>query len=592
MKKNSIIILLFILLLQNMDAIAQSRRSSKQSSSKSVSKKQGKKKGGSKVVAKKNKSNSTTGNASSSPKDDIQFSKDTLKPSVVTITSSYKPTLRSAAKINFTASPTVIDTNRFTLNYSIPAQNLFFSYQPVPIKPLALVNDSVLLWINNNYVKLGYGNFSTPYFDAAFSFGHPNKTLFNVQANYVQSKADIPFVEFTKANVNAQAQVNGITNESILGIHYNLSHQFRYGISGGIFTPDLLSNNFNTIGVFGSLKSKLANEKGITYNPTLKASLFFDNKRGSEINAFINAPIQKQLNDNLAIQLGVMADIASFSNTTSKTLSTTIIGVQPGVSFTNSNFNIKAGLYPSWSNGNFGLLPNIHAETNLLSDKFKFFAGWLASYSKNSYQNLASINPFIVQPSLLENTKLNEQFVGFKGSLDKHISFKAQIGLQNFTNMALFINDSTNFKSQDFLVVYEPSLSALNIKGEINYTVQDKLSVAASIKITQFTQQEKYAQAFGFVPLEITGMARYKLFKDLQLKADVFFFGGSPFRTKTLQAERLGAAFDVNVGGEFAVLNKLNVWLQVNNLLNSKYQRWNQYDVLGLNLVGGVRFVF
>ena len=37
---------------------------------------------------------------------------------------------------------------------------------------------------------------------------------------------------------------------------------------------------------------------------------------------------------------------------------------------------------------------------------------------------------------------------------------------------------------------------------------------------------------------------------------------------------------------------KLNLWFQVNNLLNNKYQRWNQYQVLGLNVLGGVVYSF
>lgn len=592
MTKKIITILILALLLQNNDATAQRRRSSKQASSKKSSSKSSSKKSRAKAATRSTKKTSDNNVATTASSEVLELSKDTLKPGVVTITSSYKPTLRGAAKINFTASPTVIDTNRFTLNYSIPAQNLFFSYQPVPIKPISLVNDSSLIWVNKNYVKLGYGNFSTPFVDAAFSFGHPSKTIYTVQANYVSSKADVPFMEFTKASIKANAKINSLKNESTLGLHFNLSQQFRYGINGGIFTPDLLRNNFNTIGVFGSLKSKIPNEKGISVNPTIKLDLFSDNKNGSEINAYVNAPIHKLLNDNFSLQLGVMADVASFSNKASQKLNTSIVGVQPSVAYNSKSFIIKAGLYPTWSNSEFALMPNIFAETNLLSDKFKFFAGWQANFTKNSYQNLAAINPFIVQPTLLQNTKLNEQFVGFKGSLNAHISFKAQVGLQNFSNMALFINDSTNFKSQDFLVVYEPSLSALNISGEVNYTLQEKLSIAVAAKITQFTQQQKYDKAFGFMPLELSGFARYKLFKDLQLKADVFFFGGSPYRTKTLQSDRLAAGIDVNVGAEFAVLNKLNVWLQINNLLNSQYQRWNQYNVLGLNLVGGVRFVF
>jgi len=49
---------------------------------------------------------------------------------------------------------------------------------------------------------------------------------------------------------------------------------------------------------------------------------------------------------------------------------------------------------------------------------------------------------------------------------------------------------------------------------------------------------------------------------------------------------------DLNAGVEFTVLPKLNLWVQFNNLLNNKYQRWNQYEVLGFNVLGGVVYSF
>ena len=48
--------------------------------------------------------------------------------------------------------------------------------------------------------------------------------------------------------------------------------------------------------------------------------------------------------------------------------------------------------------------------------------------------------------------------------------------------------------------------------------------------------------------------------------------------------------FDINAGVEFRIARQLNLWLQMNNLFNDKYQRWNQYSVYGFNILGGVIF--
>jgi hypothetical protein len=47
---------------------------------------------------------------------------DTTKRRSIDITSSFKPVLREAVKINFNAAPPAADTSRPHLNYTIPAQ--------------------------------------------------------------------------------------------------------------------------------------------------------------------------------------------------------------------------------------------------------------------------------------------------------------------------------------------------------------------------------------------------------------------------------------------------------------------------------------
>ena len=115
--------------------------------------------------------------------------KDTVKKkATIDITSTYKPVLRNAIKVNFSATHLNADTSHPNLTYNIPAQNLFYAYQPIPLKPLALQQDTNLYLGSRNYVKVGYGNFSTPYVNAGFSFGDGKKFLANLYAEYISSK--------------------------------------------------------------------------------------------------------------------------------------------------------------------------------------------------------------------------------------------------------------------------------------------------------------------------------------------------------------------------------------------------------------------
>ena len=96
--------------------------------------------------------------------------KDTVLPSrTVNVTSTYKPVLQSASKINFTATLPGVDTKPPVLKYDIPDQSLYFTYLPAGLQPLAMRPDSNGITTNSNYVKLGFGNYTTPYAEAGFS---------------------------------------------------------------------------------------------------------------------------------------------------------------------------------------------------------------------------------------------------------------------------------------------------------------------------------------------------------------------------------------------------------------------------------------
>ena len=522
----------------------------------------------------------------------IALSQDTTKPNVVTITSAFKPSLRSAVKINFTASTPELDTNRFSLNYNIPAQNLIFSYQPVPIKPLALTSDSDFTWQNHQYVKAGFGNYTTPYFETGLAFGHPASALYTVFGKFVSSKGSEDFQKYTNAQLKVSAAFGGITNHDLLAsVSYNLSNQNKYGVkAASAFNKDSLAQNFNTVEADISLHSKKENNAGISYHPQIKASVFFDNNQANETNIALKLPFTKSFTTSTSFTLGAVADITSYKINTNK-IENNLFAITPSFKMVAKDYKINIGIQPTWDNSVFSFLPNVNGEYRL-AETFAVTAGWVGSFQKNTYKTIAAINPFIEQPTNLTNTKINEIYAGFKGGVGKHFTFNGQLSFLKFTNQLLFVNDAIDSKSQTFNILYEPDLKAIRIGGEIGYTDKEKFSLLSSIKYTQFTSQQLYPKAYGFVPLEINASAKYKLLKDVFVKGDLFMFAGNYYRIQTIQTEKTSAAFDLNLGAEFNVLKNLNAYIDFNNLFNNKYQRWNQYNVFGFNVVGGFVYSF
>ncbi len=520
-------------------------------------------------------------------------------PKEVIITSAFKPSLRNAAKIIFTAATPLLDTSKMEVGYNIPSQYLSFSYQPITIKPLALAADSGFVWQNNQYIKLGYGNYSSPYAEAGFSFGNGKKVDGNFTAKHVSAKGSLPFQDYSKTDIIGIANFSTANN---LAIHtkafYTQNNVLKYGLqpSNVNFAAVDLQQKYTSIGAEFGLENKILNASNIHYSPKISFNFFGNGSIANEVNMVLKAPITKHFGKLVNLNLGVVADITNYTKEqipNNATVKNNLYTVQTSVQFKAANFLIKAGVDPTWDNGDFVLLPNITAQSKIIKDQdYVFEAGWQGYFTKNTYRTLVATNPFIDAPNGFANTKTIEQFIGIKGSVGKHFSFNSRISYASISNIPLFVNDIGPAKSQNFIVINEAQINAAKIKAEISYQLQEKIFVLAGVDYTQFLKVKNNDKAFGLVPLTFNGSLKWKIFKDLLLKSNVLMFSGPSFRTQTLQSERLSPAFDANVAAEFSVLPKLNVWVQFNNVFNNKYQLYNQYQVLGFQVLAGVVYSF
>jgi hypothetical protein len=529
------------------------------------------------------------------------FSQDTtIRKRTIDITSSFKPVLREAVKINFNAAAPVVDTSRPGLSYTIPQQNLLLGYLPAPLKPVALQIDSLNAWKYSNYIKVGVGNIHIPYAQAGFSFGDGKNSFFNIFAKGYTSKGKLNFQKNNYTAVSADGTVRTAANlEWNGGIGFKSEDYFFYGFLPNTlpFTKDYLRQRFQTYGAKISLRNLEPTAFGLTYNPSLKVDVFSGNNflgKGTETNTVLNLPLTKTFGDEFAFNLGFTADLTNYKPVSKKTVQNNLFYVSPVVSYKNENFHLAAGVSPAWSGRKFHLLPNIMADIMTNDKNFTFQAGWIGYYDKGSYQRFASINPWVTQPQSLMNTRSQELYAGIKGSLLDHFTYSAKASAIQFRDLATFVNDSTDGKT--FHTVYASSAQALRLHGEIGWTQGEDLSWNNAVTITRYKNIDGQLDAWGLTPFELTSSLRWQLFKDFFLKGDLYGFGPAPYRSRVsnnlYKSVNGQSGFDFSAGVEFKVTRALNLWLQMNNIFNNRYQRWNQYEVYGFNILGGIVFSF
>lgn len=521
---------------------------------------------------------------------------DTASPKVVTITSAFKPFLKNAAKVNFTAATPVIDSSRMPVSYTIPSQNLFFSYQPVPIKPLALGIDSGYEWENHQYVKVGAGNFSTYLAEAGFSFGDGQRSVTQIKADFLTATGHLYAQQAAKWGLEVISVFNTASaHEWTANPYYRSTTQYHYGFEPATLTfpKDQLLERYSTIGIDLGMQNKKANAFGITYHPQLKVSRFFNNSEAHENSIQLKAPINKAFGKNYAFDLGLTADMstARFPMIPNElVLKNNLYYINPSIQVHTPTLKLNLGVQPSWDNKQFAALPDLTVQARMTEIDLVLEAGWVGYFQKNTFRSLAGFNPWIGSPTGLQNTRITEQYAGIRGTGGDHFTYQVKASLLRFSNQPLFLNNNTDGKSFD--VVYEPDMKAVRLHGEMSYTVQENISFTAGASFTDYSSLTVNKKAWGLLPLEANGSVKWKLLKDLQLKADLYLWDGNAYRTKTLEEKKAAAVADINFGAEFAVLPRLNLWLQMNNVLNSTYQRWNQYSVLGFTILGGVVYSF
>jgi len=518
---------------------------------------------------------------------------DSTKKKEVNITSAFKPTLKEAAKINFNPTPPSSDTTRPRLQYNIPNQNLLFGFQPGSLKPMALQVDTGGKWNNDSYLKIGYGNFKTPFLQAGLSAGDGRNAGFNFFAKHSSSKGNIEQQDYSSTQMDLHGFVKTQKNLEWNG-RFGLL-QDDYNKYGGKFkipgeSEDSTDLRYQTIRGRIAFHNINRSELGISYSPELKVDIFRESKsqEASESNTYINLPLQKYFGTTFGAAVEATGSLSRYKPRKASAINNSYFYFSPSLLYRKSTVNIQAGIRPSWDNSEFKLLPNLMVEFNTPDKRFSVQGGWTASIRNSGYQYNATVNPWIWAPSTVRNTRIEERYVGIKGSAGDHFSFGARAGSNILNNQPLYINDTVTGRS--FSVYYEPRIKVANLSGELGYTVGEKFSLITNLSFSNY-KPDTSSKAWGLLPMEWKTSMRLQVLNDLYVNSTLYAFDG-PWSLHKDGRKNLPAAMDLSAGLEFKVWKYIKIWGQFNNILNKEYQRWNQYPVYGFNFLAGAIVTF
>jgi hypothetical protein len=519
----------------------------------------------------------------------VHAQNDTSRRQTIEITSSYKPVLRNTVKINLYASPLTADTTRPRLAYNIPPQNLFFVYQPVSLKPLALTADTALHLGDRNQLKVGFGSFTTPYVNGAFSFGDGKKNLLNVYGDYISSRGKIENQDFSELNIKAAGSIFTPKNEVYANAAFSEHENYLYGYDHSLdsFAKSDIRRSYQDFSAGVGFRNTAKNDLNFIYNPHLVLHNFSRENKATETTLELNIPVEKKFSDAVSIKLSAIGNFNKYQiKNSSLQVTNNLFELSPEFVYYSDRFTFHGGVTPAWNNNEVNLLPNIYAEAQLQQNVLIVQAGWVGKYIPNSFRTLSGENPYMQDPSFLNNTKEIQYYGGIKATVGKHFNFNAKAAFVNYNDVPLFVNDSLDGKS--FYTKNERRVDNLQIHGDMNFISQDKFTFTAGLDLNTYTGLLDNAKAWELIPLKLTGSLRWNAFKQVLIKGDILAFSGAKALLSDGSEKDLKGGTDLSAGAEFKINKQFSAWLDFDNVLNSKYERWNNYPVYGLQVIGGI----
>jgi len=510
---------------------------------------------------------------------------DELEQEEVKVIKNFEAQLLESERLKVMASLPAVDTLNRTVNYDVPSKVLDLEYGPPQIKPIAM-RRAELSEIYSTYLKAGMGNING-YYGEASHYRQVNSNL-NLGGFAKYHRADNKQIEnqrFADTDVNFKGQYILSPNSHVnadLGFRDEVRYFYGYNNEFNEFSKEDVRQRFQTISGEASYVNSTNENLGIDLEGNLgysRKSDYFDNRENS-YDVAVSA--KKIIQTKHVIKLGLISDLNNFQDTLLQKLNN--FTVRPEFIFHADKFSVQAGANLAFSKDNFDVLPFIHAAANIVSSQLVAFAGWNSNLQANTFHSLTDYNPFLVSQPEIFNSKFHDFYGGLKGKI-KGVNYVGRVGYKEIDNLPLFLANSVDSLQFDVIV---DTASLVYVEGVLDFTLFKKLTFISTVsqKIYSVENEEK---AWHLPSFELNLTARYKMLEDkLFLKGEFFSANGVPFLNREQEVAHLNTLLELNIGAEYWINPNVGLFLDGNNLLNNKRQRWDGYANFGINFLGGV----
>ena len=558
----------------------------------------------------------------------------------VEVVKAYQPSIQEVQKINDIPQIKAEQTEAPTFDYSIFSKPVFTTFDPTPVAAAKMVGDP-RPEMKNGLLKLGIGNYQTPYGELFFNAQPSKKSNFGLHFGHLSSSGKIKLLNYDKVKA-PEAQTSGeifgerfFRKSSLSGsVGFDRKALSYYGYTGDRLTDeqkDLMIPWFGEKQYFlkgiakVSLKSATLSKDELNYDFGAKYQYFTSKTGQTEHEVVLSGNVSKKIDNALGMldaSLTVYkADsiLNRFSNTFGKKQQT-ILRANPSFRWAGETASIEFGLnttllFDADTDASFLISPKVQASWSPVPQVLTLFAGVDGYVQHNTYSAIVAENPYVDPYHDIKNANYKYIFSGgFKGKFTPKTNYVAQASYSVIEDQHFYYIEGTD--------IYKPStavrllnntfnwlyddVNVFKLSGEILHSVSDNFSV--NLMGNYYSYEMKSLEKPWQMPdFDFTLSGIYKPIEQLKFSADIFMVGkraalirdfdssmllSSLGATPSLKEVQMDPIIDMNVGAEYQFSPKLNFFFKLNNFGFQKYEQWLGYTNKSFNWLAGISYSF
>ncbi len=514
-----------------------------------------------------------------------------LEGDKVDVVKEFDARLLESSKINVSPGLPAVDTSTQRQTYVVPPRPLNVTYDAPKLRPIGMKSSGKESKYNG-FVKAGGGVPTTLWGEAGYGFSVKDKFDGKVWLRHhsLNASKSIENQRFFNNDFLANGNLYLKNNLAVEGnVGYSSDRVHFYGYDDSLsFDAEKVRQDYKILDIGGRVynSSRTASDLNFSVAPKIytMSDYYSNNERGFDLN--MNAT--KWFNEKHPLRIGIRTDFTTFDDTAKQKLNN--IYLQPSFTFHSDILKIKLGGNFASNRDEFSIFPDAELTLRVWGDGIQIFGGANGDLRKNTFRSLTTYNPFIeMRDSVtrkIRNTRFDNYYGGIKGNLG-WAEYSVQGGYSKAANLALFQPLFTTEGITRFKVLYD-SAKIVNFQGTI------KLTPIKDLVLTGTYSQNVYTMAterlpWGLPEIEGNFSAIYSLLKGkAQVKSSLYMADRIPRTNEQFDDGRSAALVDLNIGGNYYFTKNIGAFLDINNILNNKRERWHNYPTVGLNFLAGI----